>query len=269
MQYHEGRGMVVFCQLDVNGRTETEPAAEALVRNIVQYVANWKPAPARTAVYAGDDAGRRHLESTGVKAGSYDGGKLSPDQLLVVGPGGARELTANKTSIAEWLKAGGRMLALGLDQENADALLPARVSFKKAEHIATFFEPNGANSFFQGIGPSDLHNRDPRQLSLIASGAAVIGDGVLATADNGSVIFDQLVPWEFDPTKQANLKRTFRRASFTLSRLLANSGVAGITPILARFNTPVDVANNEKRWLNGLYLDQPEEWDDPYRHFRW
>jgi len=24
-----------------------------------------------------------------------------------------------------------------------------------------------------------------------------------------------------------------------------------------------------QRWLDGLYLDQPEEWDLPYRHFRW
>jgi len=23
------------------------------------------------------------------------------------------------------------------------------------------------------------------------------------------------------------------------------------------------------RWSEGLYLDQPEEWDDPYRFFRW
>jgi len=23
------------------------------------------------------------------------------------------------------------------------------------------------------------------------------------------------------------------------------------------------------RWLDGFYLDQPEEWDDPYRFFRW
>jgi pyruvate dehydrogenase E1 component alpha subunit len=26
---------------------------------------------------------------------------------------------------------------------------------------------------------------------------------------------------------------------------------------------------NEKRWLTGLYMDQPEEMDDPYRFFRW
>jgi hypothetical protein len=31
----------------------------------------------------------------------------------------------------------------------------------------------------------------------------------------------------------------------------------------------VDGAKPEKRWLDGLYLDPPEEWDDPYRFFRW
>jgi hypothetical protein len=40
--------------------------------------------------------------------------------------------------------------------------------------------------------------------------------------------------------------------------------------ILARFNSPVEAGNNtDKRWLEGLYLDQPAEWDNPYRSFRW
>jgi hypothetical protein len=46
-------------------------------------------------------------------------------------------------------------------------------------------------------------------------------------------------------------------------------GVAGSTPLVERFNRPVDVTKTEQRWLDGLYLDQPEEWDDPYRFFRW
>jgi hypothetical protein len=28
-------------------------------------------------------------------------------------------------------------------------------------------------------------------------------------------------------------------------------------------------AQPEKRWIDGLYLDQPEGMDDPYRFFRW
>jgi hypothetical protein len=46
-------------------------------------------------------------------------------------------------------------------------------------------------------------------------------------------------------------------------------GAAGQTPILSRFRDPVEAAKAEKRWLDGLYLDAPEEWDDPYRFFRW
>jgi hypothetical protein len=46
-------------------------------------------------------------------------------------------------------------------------------------------------------------------------------------------------------------------------------GVVAPTPVLSRFSHPVSAAQPEKRWLDGLYLDQPEEWDDPYRFFRW
>ena len=140
---------------------------------------------------------------------------------------------------------------------------------KKAEHIATWFEPPGVSSPLAGIGPADVHNRDPREMPLVSGGATVIGDGVLAEADGGKVVFCQLAPWQFDYAKQYNLKRTYRRTSFLVTRLLANLGAAGPTPILARFSTPVDAAKPEKRWLDGLYLDAPEEWDDPYRFFRW
>jgi len=97
----------------------------------------------------------------------------------------------------------------------------------------------------------------------------VIGDGVLAKADNINVVFCQLVPWQFEQKKQLNLKRTFRRSSCLVTRLAANMGVAESTPILDRFRSPVEVSKAENRWLDGLYLDVPEEWDDPYRFFRW
>jgi hypothetical protein len=51
-------------------------------------------------------------------------------------------------------------------------------------------------------------------------------------------------------------------------RLLSNLGVNGETPLLTRLSTPVG-SNEPSRWLQGFYLDEPEEWDDPYRFFRW
>ena len=35
MEYREGKGMVLFCQMDVTGRSESDPAAETLARNLV------------------------------------------------------------------------------------------------------------------------------------------------------------------------------------------------------------------------------------------
>jgi hypothetical protein len=66
-----------------------------------------------------------------------------------------------------------------------------------------------------------------------------------------------------------NQKRTFRRTAYLVARLAANMGARSTTPLLARFASPVADPQEEKRWLDGLYLDVPEEWDDPYRYFRW
>jgi hypothetical protein len=450
MEYREGRGMVLFCQMDVTGRTESDPAAETLVRNILQYAAAWKPAPRRNALYVGGPAGKRHLERAGISPGTYEGGGLPADQVLIVGAGGGRKLAGDAAAVADFLRAGGNLLALGLDEQEANTFLPVKVSMRKAEHIAAYFEPFGMNSLLEGVSPADVHNRDPRDLPLVSGGATVIGDGVLAEAQNANVVFCQLAPyditsaqgavasfvvnsedavdgqqsalvtmgttteqggqfgqqvkvtpqvgktytfaalvkgvggpvlahleveragspwdraakgdnvpvsegewtelhitfkaekpfaegwqayiacaqdggrfradilrlyegdyapwrapaqgvpvtgpqaapaaqgpggppnllfnasfetgpepWWFMYGEQYNLRRTYRRASFLVTRLLANMGAGGSTPLLDRFHNPVDAAKAEKRWLDGFYMDVPEEWDDPYRFFCW
>ena len=112
-----------------------------------------------------------------------------------MGPGGGPLLARNKAAVAEFVKDGGHLLALGLDAPEANSFLPFRVDMKKAEHIAAFFEPPGRDSPFAGIGPADVHNRAPRELPLVASGATVIGDGILARAKDANVVFCQLAPY--------------------------------------------------------------------------
>jgi hypothetical protein len=269
LEYREGKGMVLFCQMDVTGRTEGDPAADRLARNILACVSAWKPEPQRQAVYAGDPAGRRYLKAAGVVLAAEGDDRLTSDRVLIVGPGGGEKLAGRASQVRDWLNAGGHMLAVGLDEANANACLPVPVRMKREEHIATFFEPSGPGSPLAGIGPADVHNRDPRELPLVVGGASALGDGVLAQAGNGRIVFCQLAPWQFEPPRPMNVKRTFRRAACLLSRLLGNMGVGASTPLLARFRTPVEAAGGEKRWLEGLYLDTPEEWDDPYRFFRW
>ncbi len=292
LEYREGKGLVLFCQLDVTGRTEQDPAAETLARNLVRYVARWKPPARRQALYVGNAAGRRHLEFSGIPVQSYDGEKLAPEQTLIVATGGGRKLAENAAAIADFLKAGGHLLALGLEEKEANGFLPFQVRMRKAEHTACYFEPPAADSLLSGIAPADVHNRDPRKLPLVSAGATVLGDGVLAQARSANVVFFQFPPYTVSSAEgmvpsfqeQLNLRRTYRRTAFALARLLANMGVCAPTPLLSRFSMPVggdqpkpgpsvvrngDFSQIDGRWSQGLYLDQVEDWDDPYRFFRW
>ena len=91
-------------------------------------------------------------------------GRLSPcgiyhgvgnhDQVLVAGPGAKLD----KSVIERFLKSGGNLLAIGLDEREANSFLPFKVSMKKAEHIAT--GPTGTcgmpGSHDAGILPLDF-----------------------------------------------------------------------------------------------------------------
>jgi hypothetical protein len=98
LECRQGKGMVLFCQMDVTGRTEPDPAAQILTANILEYVGAWKPSPRREALYIGEPAGRAHLDAAGLRPAAYDGGELKKDQVLIVGPG-ANGLAAHRQAV--------------------------------------------------------------------------------------------------------------------------------------------------------------------------
>jgi hypothetical protein len=271
LEYREGKGRMLLCQLDVTGRSERDAAAEVLAGNVLRYVAGLKrEAVGRRAVYAGEEAGIAHLKAAGFEVERFAGQELTPaEHVLVVGPGGGKVLGASVTAVAGFVKAGGHVLGVGLDQSEISALVPQGVTTARREHIAATFAAAGEGSALAGVCPADVHNRDPREVPLVTGGGAAtpVGGGVLANVPGSNVVLCQLAPWQFAEPKTANLRRTQRRVSFLLARLLSNAGVAATTPLLDRFATAP--AGGEARYLEGLYLDRPEEWDDPYRFFRW
>lgn len=268
LEFRQGKGMVLFCQMDVTGRSDADPAADRLARQLMSYALIYQPRPQRSAVYAGEEAGLKYLAKTGLNVAEFNGDKLFPEQVLIVGPGGGAKLAAHKNQIASWLQGGGHLLALGLDDSETNAFWPQKMTLKKGEYISTFFAPPPMNSPLAGVGPADVINRDPRSLWLASGGAESVGNGVLATGQNGNAVFFAMAPWQFDPGKQYNLKRVYRRCSFAVVRILANMGVAASTPLLERFHNPPE-AKAAPRYLDGLYIDHPQEWDDPYRYFCW
>ncbi|MBN1556569.1 MAG: hypothetical protein JW951_00320, partial [Lentisphaerae bacterium] len=265
LEYREGSGLVLFCQMDVTGRTADDPAALRLARNLLEYASAWKARPRRRALYAGDPAGKRHLETAGFRPAVFAGGVPAAGDVLIVGKGGGGTLAPHAGALGAWLDAGGRVVALELDEREAGSFLPSPVRMRRGEHIAAHFEPFEVDSPLAGIGPADVHNRDPRELPLVRDGARAVGDGVLAVMDGGRVVFCQMAPYRFR-TDAGNQRRTFRRASFLLTRLLANQGVESETPLLGRFASPVEEATGESVVRNGDFRKTgsggglPEDW---------
>lgn len=272
IEFHEGKGLVLFCQLDVTARTEPDPTAETLVSNLFGYADIWKPAPKRTPLYLGNAVAKACLDSAGIHADRYEGQSLAAARhLLILAPGCRDSLATHAAPISKFLTEGGHVLALALDAETLGAIPTMKLATRQSEHLSAAFDPPAADSPLVSVGPADLLTRTPLTLPLVTAGASVVGDGVLALAPADSpapnVIVCQLAPWQFDYSNSYNLKRSYRRSAFLLARLLANQGVAADTPLLDRFHTPP--APNKKRFLDGLYTDTPQEWDDPYRFFRW
>jgi beta-galactosidase len=264
MEYREGKGRVVFCQLDVTGRSEEDPAARTLVGNLLRYVEGVKTEAAREVIYAGDEAGLAHLRAVGFAATKFDGQELvEAKHVLVVGPGGGKVVGDRAR---EFVRNGGAVLAVGLEEAELAAFLPGNVKTAKREHIAASFAPAANRSLLAGVSPADVYNRDPREAPLVSGGANVVGDGVLATVEGTNVVLCQLAPWQFAKPATNNVRRTYRRVSFLLTRMLSNLGAASSTPLLDRMARG---AGGEAPYLEGLYVDRPEEWDDPYRFFRW
>lgn len=231
LEYREGKGMVLFCQLDVTGRTAADPAADRLLRQMLDYAAQWKPPVRRTVAYAGDPAGKQFLSQLGISAEDFTG-QQAGDVLLVAGPGSAAVLQPHRTALADHLTRGGPMLAVALDQRDAQAL-PVEIPLRRGEYISQYFEPAGIRSPLAGVGPADAHNRDPRELPLLPQGQA------LGTLAEGKVVVCQLAPWQFSP-QGLPTRRTFRRTSCLLSRLLGNLGASPSTPLLRWFGEPAD-----------------------------
>ena len=270
MEYRHGKGMILFCQMDVTGRTENDPASTQLVGNVLRYVNEWKPEPKRAVAGFGDT--EAYLKMIGANPdGRYFGKRAIPDfqpdneNTILVTAGGVPWNARDDERVKHFVRGWGGVLTVGCGNADLNLYYPD-ITVTNGEHISTYFEPFGMDSPLRGIGPADLHNRDPQVYPLVTDGADVVGNGILAVMDEGRTVICGLAPWQF-PEDQQSFKRTFRRSAFTLARLLGNMNADLRTPLPGRFHG--QVGKDEKRWLDGLYVDQPEEWDDPYRFFRW
>jgi hypothetical protein len=236
LEYAEGKGRVVFCQMDVTGRTEQDPAARTLVRNLLSYCAGTAAEPLRTTYYAGAAAGRDALARLGVSAAEPAGARLGPGDVLVLGPGAPAPAYEQARGAAE---NGCNVLLLANDEAGL-ANAPVRCRWQRKTVVNSPLRQPLRETAFRGLSNAETHFRNFKDLPALAEVPAADREGLLAAAEvgKGKVAFCQVAPWMFDPAAFAHDQTTYRRTAFLLGRMLANLGSAMDTPLLANWDEP-------------------------------
>ena len=257
----EGRGRVIFCQLDVTGRTESNPMSDRLVVNLLEYLNGVRPEARSTVVCAPGGASEKLLHDLGVMTRPGAVALYGPGTLLVAESG-----TAAPQGLAQAVERGMDVVCMGMTGEELKAWCPVPLETMKTN--ACFSRIEKLAPEFNGLCNADWawHGRltfDSMKVPASEKDAASPALRVIRQG-KGRVIVWQVPPWMIDEKAKPYLRTSKRHANAMASRLLANVGAGFETPLGARFAAPV-----EQAWLKSYYLDTPEAGDDPYRYYRW
>jgi hypothetical protein len=110
------------------------------------------------------------------------------------------------------------------------------------------------------------------RVSLKAKAEGMAGKGVTLAMPNTKTWTSLFDYQSFTPTAQWRTYQFLVQSSGTAeknTRLQIWHGNLGTLWLADIAIVPVAPPSTEGRWSQGLYLDQPEDWDDPYRFFRW
>lgn len=153
VEFTEGAGRIVFCQLAISDRTESDPQADELLRRMLERLDDARTASGRPVRYVGGPEGAALLDALRIPYHRHTGGSPSLDSLLVLGPG------AKTGSLADAVAAGTNVLALGLDRKELEAALPGKFKFEPGAHSSDYVENLRTIPEFAGIGNAELHWR--------------------------------------------------------------------------------------------------------------
>jgi len=194
LSWRHGKGEIVFSQLDLSGRTDSDPAAERLQRNLVNYFQTLLAQQSRQAVCA-SPATQDKIAGLGFAAQPWKD-KLDPAaDLLVFGKDDAAAWREHRGEAEAFAQSGGTVLFFPASAEmelTGLSLQPVRVVGNVA--------PVDANPLLDGVGPQHLHWREPVDLvkvegpgveSLLGGLAGVLPQG------QGRFVFLQTDPAAF------------------------------------------------------------------------
>ncbi len=258
LEYRSGRGIVLFCQLDISERTEEEPVVRRVWANLLSYLANPLRKRSRRTLYIGGDEGRTTLDMLHVRYEPSAALNVKPEDLLIVGPGAKEALSSAKTKVWRAVREGAIVFCLGLGPKDLQGWLPFEVELERAEVLHT---PVRKSDFWllRGLGPSEFHWRGKVEIWAVRGAperSFVLPTGVVAAVPFGKgwLVLCQMTPEMFDEASRPYLRLSRQRCAQMLSRLLANCGASFSDPLLRHLSAPRPVSVN----LAGKWRIKPD-----------
>ena len=264
----EGVGRMVFCQLDVTDRVGLDPVADTLLGNIVVDVEAWKPMPRRNAILAAESTS---TPLSGLDVAEADCPIQGAGKVIVLPRGSAAWLTRNVSAIRPFLASGGKLVAAGLQKDEAETLARIVGGAFSVEIKTLWLNPLSGKlpEAFCGVSPAGIHWRKKLTTPTVATvprGGWRSGTGVLATipVGNGEIVWVSALPEDFDPSQRPDLVFTRVNSERLYSIVLANLGIRDG----ATWSSCLAMGASEGGEA-GLYTDQRTPRDDPYADMRW
>jgi len=238
MEFSNDKSTIIFCQMDISGRTKNEPVAISLLQNMLTYLAKTKATKFRQVFYDGDNRGKELLEKLGVKFQNMSHAKKLPENsLLVLGP------SSKSKNIQPIVKTGTNVLALGLNSKELNSILPGKIQSKEKETISFVDNTLTQVPALSGISNAEIHWRTFPKITALEP--TKDGDNpALRTIKygKGSVVLSQAMPWHFDYIAKPYLRTTYRRNVFLTARLLANAGAELKSPLSKFLSKPATLS---------------------------
>jgi hypothetical protein len=250
LEYKEGKGHILFCQVEVSSRSEDCSAGELLAVNLINYIRTAPPVTEKNfAVIAGEKFKKllKDLRLQGEKP------LYSDAEVIIVGPGAHAYPDLTKE-----VSKGKTLLTFGLSSRELKSILPeieVQDNHKTPSMTAEF-----NHRMLDGVSNLDTYFQTRLDFSTVNGkelSAFNVGDGVCVTVG--------VSPEMLDYNKLFRLRSSFRRRLFLMTQLLRNSGIASACPMLDRFKS----APQSQPWLNSYYIQVPIANDDPYRYYHW
>ena len=214
MECKIGSGIAVFCGLDLLGRTEADPVADAVLSRIISNLADRKPAPSDAKTfYIGGKRGSKLLKDLGMEFAET--AELPKSGLVFVGEDSNLSDDAIKTAMENGVN-------FVLIERNA-AAKRFGIAQKDGKTDKVLDIPNWNE--LRGLSWSDVRTRANIPAKLFDTKDVACG-GTMAVfrSGKGSAFMLSLLPDELDTEKKIYLRFTAWRMYRVISQLAANLG---------------------------------------------